>query len=149
MLEDDDTDTAETSVSCGEIDLLEQLNKMNLSEGNTSGSDIVNVSQEEAISLASSKMLIRTNAVFNLQRASSKMKLALSLIQDEILPSNDKAIVVSQWTSVLNIFGKHLRAANVHFTELTGQVAVKLRNNIVVDFNKESQTKVEIVTQEH
>lgn len=95
-------------------------------------------SQNKAMSKASSKLLLRSNPVFDCHRASSKFRQALKLLIDEILPAGDKAVVVSQWTSVLTMFREHLDPAGIKYVSLTGAVAVKDRNALVVDFNQKS-----------
>lgn len=149
MLEDDNGENS-FSVSCPEVDLLEQLNKMDINaedSGNLLGvsTDDTNCSGNAAISRASSKLLIRTNAVFDLNRASSKMKSAINLITEQIFPLDEKSIIVSQWTSVLNLFKEHLEASDIPYVSITGQVPIKDRNDIVVNFNsKNSKIRVGI-----
>lgn len=139
MLEDDNNES-DHSLSLPEIDLLEQLNKMNLNEKDESEHD---ASNEAAITKASSKLLLRTNPVFRDDRASSKFRAALGIIKDKIMTSDDKAVVVSQWTSVLNLFRVQLVEAGIQHCAINGQVPVKSRNGIVCDFNsKSSKTKV-------
>lgn len=59
------------------------------------------------------------------------------------MDSNDKVVVVSQFTSVLNVLGKFLEQEHIKYCKLTGSVLVKFRNDIVVDFNNSSsRTKV-------
>lgn len=139
MLEEDDG-TFDSSTSVPEVDLLEQLDMMNLNDISTgshpdTNERSLNGSHEAAISKASSKLLLRTNPVFNTHRASSKFKHALRLLTDTVLPAGEKAVVVSQWTSVLEMFREHLDAAGVTYVRLNGQVAVKDRNDLVQQFN--------------
>lgn len=49
--------------------------------------------------------------------------------------SNDKVVVVSQWTTFLNIVADFLHREKVHYVELNGKTPIKDRNNIVVSFN--------------
>merc|ERR1712142_54575 len=48
----------------------------------------------------------------------------------------EKAVIVSQWTGMLNIVKAHLKNLGIKCAEINGQVAVKLRGDIVQDFNK-------------
>lgn len=144
MLEDD-ADVSEGSTSMADVDLLEQLNNMNLEDNAGSlnaSNDLLdgapNDSREEAISKASSKLLMRSNPVFNAHRCSSKFRAAMRLLVDDILPGGDKTVVVSQWTSVLEMFREHLDVAQVQYVRLTGAVPVKDRNQLVTDFNRKS-----------
>lgn len=50
--------------------------------------------------------------------------------------SNDKMVIVSQWTSVLGIIADHLTRQRIEFVELTGKTPIKSRNDIVCSFNK-------------
>ncbi|XP_035791318.1 transcription termination factor 2-like isoform X1 [Anopheles albimanus] len=136
-----------------ELDLLGQLNKLKLNDviaeqeaktenGDSLSSISLNLSdklnQPEAISKASSKVMLKSNPVFNLERISSKIERLLQLLEEKIIGTDDKAIVVSQWTSVLDIVGTHLSARNIAHVSLNGKVPVKFRNDIVLEFNKPS-----------
>ncbi|XP_055533657.1 transcription termination factor 2 [Wyeomyia smithii] len=153
MLEDDEGnfDVSSEEEASSELDLLAQLNKLKLTD--TSGSAAVNSSTEEgqkelnisdqlpgnteAISKASSKVMLRSNPVFDLVRLSSKIAKVLDLLEEKVLSGSDKAIVVSQWSSVLDIVAHHLSEKGVRFVSLTGKVPVKFRNDIVLEFNKQ------------
>lgn len=75
-----------------------------------------------------------------------QFKCVLQLLKSKVLCSNDKAIVVSQWTTVLSMFSFFLDKQNVSHCQLTGAVPVKMRNEIVNDFNnQESNTKVIVI----
>lgn len=68
----------------------------------------------------------------------------LDLLEENIFGTNDKAIIVSQWTSVLSMFSFFLDQKKVSYCSITGGVPVNLRNEIVMDFNNaESKTKVQ------
>ncbi|XP_058054690.1 transcription termination factor 2 [Anopheles bellator] len=135
-----------------DLDLLGQLNKLKLDDviaeqealsekGVSELTTSLNLSDElgPAISKASSKVMLKSNPVFNLGRASSKIQKLLQLLEDKIIGTDDKAIIVSQWTNVLEIVGSHLSARNVSHVSLTGKVQVKFRNDIVTEFNKSSR----------
>lgn len=49
--------------------------------------------------------------------------------------TRDKIVIVSQWTSFLNVVSDFLHRERVHYVELTGKTAIKNRNDIVVSFN--------------
>lgn len=76
--------------------------------------------------------------VFSLDYPSSKVEKVIQVLQEKIVGSGDKAIVVSQWTSYLRIVRGMLEAEGISYCELTGEVPVKDRNDIVVNFNKKS-----------
>ncbi|XP_049547299.1 transcription termination factor 2-like [Anopheles darlingi] len=136
-----------------ELDLLGQLNKLKLNDvlaeqeaktenGGSLSSISLNLSdklnQPEAVAKASSKVMLKSNPVFNLERISSKIEKLLQLLEEKIIGTDDKAIIVSQWTSVLDIVGTHLSARNIAHVALNGKVPVKFRNDIVLEFNKPS-----------
>lgn len=149
MLEDNDADSSAQSME--DFDLLGQLNKLNLSDNVANGLAIAGPSSlvedptgdllADELVRASSKILMRSNEVFNMHRASSKMKKILAMVK-EIIGKNDKVIIVSQWTSVLTILMEHLANEHFNFVKLAGDTPVSKRNDIVVDFNKQSGPKV-------
>ena len=48
----------------------------------------------------------------------------------------EKAVIVSQWTSMLHIVKDHIKTLGMKVAEINGQVQVKLRGDIVEDFNR-------------
>ncbi|XP_052888180.1 transcription termination factor 2 [Anopheles moucheti] len=165
MLADDDQGALELSGADeasldSEVDLLGQLNKLKLNDviaehetnlangGDGKGELSLNLSdkfdQPEAMAKAASKVMLKSNPIFRIDRASSKIERAMQLLEEKIFATGDKAIVVSQWTSMLEILGSHLSDRNVPYVSLTGKVPVKLRNDIVVAFNNPS-TKSKIM----
>lgn len=85
--------------------------------------------------------------VFNLDMPSSKLNHMMEVLRDHIFKSEDKAIIVSQWTSYLNVVRGMLEMEGVKFCELNGTVPVNSRNDIVVSFNdKRSGTKVMLLS---
>lgn len=71
--------------------------------------------------------------LFSHQQQCRKVLEIIRQIQSE---GDDKIVVVSQWTSVLNILANFLNRNKFNFVELNGKTAIKLRNDIVVNFNK-------------
>ena len=51
----------------------------------------------------------------------------------------EKVVVVSQWTSMLNIVKKHLQKLGLKFSEINGQIPTKHRGDIVNDFNRKGR----------
>lgn len=60
----------------------------------------------------------------------------LEIVKHILDTTSDKVVVVSQWTSFLNITGSYLSKENVRFTEFTGKTHIKLRNEIAISFNQ-------------
>lgn len=50
---------------------------------------------------------------------------------------DEKAVVVSQWTAMLKIIKVHLKDEGLSFTEITGQVNIATRGEVVKSFNKD------------
>ncbi|XP_063860938.1 transcription termination factor 2-like isoform X2 [Scylla paramamosain] len=103
-------------------DLIAHMSTLNISE---------NESEKE-----STDVLTTANPVFKDTSKSSKIKcLVDELKQLRSSGSRDKVIVVSQWTSMLEIVGKHLQEAEIRHQYITGKTLVKDRAAIVEDFN--------------
>ncbi|XP_023302950.2 transcription termination factor 2 [Lucilia cuprina] len=154
MLEDEDAHhiDEESDVSQPEIDLLAQLNKLAITDKNDSNpmmshslnSDEDDTSmrpEEQVMAKASSRVLQRTNPIFDYKRPSTKMLKVLKVLKERVLCSDDKAIVVSQWTSVLNILKTHIEGQGVATLSLDGSIPVKNRQDIVTEFNKAKSDK--------
>lgn len=103
------------------------------SQGRRSGDDI-------RIAKASQNVLKRSNPVFNLKRPSTKLLKVLEILKTNVLKTKDKAIVVSQWTSVLDIFRDLLEKEKLKSLSLNGAIPVKNRQDIVNDFNDPSNS---------
>ena len=90
------------------------------------------------------RILDASNPVFATDSTSSKINTVveeLKLLQEKKIKEGvvEKAVIVSQWTSMLNILKVHLKALGIKCAEINGQVQVKLRGDIVEDFNKNSR----------
>lgn len=71
------------------------------------------------------------------------MKAVLDTLSTRILPKGDKCIIVSQWTSLLNLIASALREENIKYTELNGTIPVHKRMQIIDTINNASDpTKV-------
>lgn len=60
----------------------------------------------------------------------------MSLIKEKIQYTNDKAIIVSQWTSFLSIIARNLDDLRIPYNQLNGTVPVNKRNELVTELNK-------------
>lgn len=136
MLEDNDRGELSTShnnsneQSISDIDMLDQLQRIKITENDF---EIENESEMKG----SSKLLMRSNPVYNFDRPSSKFLKILNVIETKI-PITDKLVIVSQWAGVLNILAPHLSRKGIRYVSLTGSVAVKDRGAIVESFNKDN-----------
>lgn len=59
----------------------------------------------------------------------------LQVLQETVLTKDDKAIVVSQWSSYLALVGIHLKRNGINFSQLDGKVPVNKRMEMVSSFN--------------
>ena len=124
-----DTDTMQyegIEDSGEEVDLISAMEDMNITRDTTNTYD------------KTEKILCVDNPVFSNDTSSSKIKTVLEELQ-KIRVVNEKAVIVSQWTSMLDIIKVHLTKIGMSFTEINGQVPAKRRGDIVEDFNKNSK----------
>jgi len=124
---DQDTKVSEGIEEDGEdIDLISAMQDMDL-ESNE------NVIKEETI-------LDISNPVFAESKSSSKIETVISelkkLAHKKAEGDVEKAVIVSQWTSMLNIIKVHINRLGIKCAEINGQIQVKLRGDIVEDFNR-------------
>lgn len=111
-----------------ESDLMAQLQKLNIDDDD----------DDDAGSQYSEKRFSAENEVFNMDIPSSKIESLMEILREKVIDSDDKAIIVSQWTSYLAIIRGMLEVEDVRYCELNGTVPVKHRNDIVVEFNKKN-----------
>ncbi|KAK3866441.1 hypothetical protein Pcinc_028026 [Petrolisthes cinctipes] len=88
---------------------------------------------EEATPPPAPSVLSADNPVFKETKKSSKIRTLLKELKK--IDNDDKSIVVSQWTSMLEIVSEHLTNADMKWNTITGKVLVKDRADIVYDFN--------------
>lgn len=104
-----------------DVDLLKQIENLKLDD----------VGDEAAVT----ERWSLDNEVFNMDIPSSKIEQMMAVLREHVLSSNDKAIIVSQWTGYLNIMRGMLEVEGVTYCELNGTVLVKNRNEVVQQFN--------------
>uniref|UniRef100_A0A915Q282 Transcription termination factor 2 n=1 Tax=Setaria digitata TaxID=48799 RepID=A0A915Q282_9BILA len=66
---------------------------------------------------------------------STKIKKLLEHM-DRALSCGDKCVIVSQWTSLLDILEHHLEQKNILYTSITGKVSITDRQNRANSFNE-------------
>lgn len=82
----------------------------------------------------------------NKQYVSSKMGKLIEMVEKFLQDfPEDKLIVVSQWTSVLSLVALYLRKNRIQFCEITGEVNLIRRNEIVEEFNKKHSIELRIM----
>ena len=119
-------------------DLLNQMSRMSI--GHFKEKHKENEDPEEDLK---KKILDANNPVFREKRASSKIETVIEALEELRKKRNDtgvieKAVIVSQWTSMLLIIKNHVKNLGFKVTEINGQVPVKLRGGIVEDFNRKN-----------
>ncbi|XP_039757763.1 transcription termination factor 2 [Pararge aegeria] len=140
---DNNTELAE---DVGSEDLLAELNKLTLEDKNTSkrqstGNEYwheeeVETGEGTTAAEAIKSVLSSNNPVFSLQRQSSKIKAVMECLNKNVFVNKgEKAVVVSQWTSVLNLVERELKAARVRSVTLRGDVPVPARASLITALN--------------
>uniref|UniRef100_A0A6P7GUY4 Transcription termination factor 2 n=1 Tax=Diabrotica virgifera virgifera TaxID=50390 RepID=A0A6P7GUY4_DIAVI len=92
---------------------------------------------EEATSLKQvvHNVLSPSDPVFSKTRSSSKIDAVIKLLNEKVLENDDKAVIVSQWPSFLNLIAYHLKKLNVKYDQLDGSVPVIKRMDMVNKLN--------------
>ncbi|HEX7476807.1 MAG TPA: DEAD/DEAH box helicase, partial [Polyangiales bacterium] len=113
--------------------------------------DIVEQLQEGGNVLAALEALLRLRqacchpSLLPGQSAPSSAKLDLLLdLLDKVLAEDHKALIFSQWTSLLDLLEPQLRTANIGFTRLDG--STRDRAGVVADFQSETGPRVMLVS---
>uniref|UniRef100_A0AAF5HZC9 Helicase C-terminal domain-containing protein n=1 Tax=Strongyloides stercoralis TaxID=6248 RepID=A0AAF5HZC9_STRER len=79
--------------------------------------------------------------VFECDFISSKLTALLEKIDKILSETNDKIIIVSQWTSMLRLLHPHLKQRKIEFVEITGEVDSKVRQLAQEDINNCNRNK--------
>lgn len=123
-------------------DLLDELNKMSLEDSRKESSkddeDETEGVQEEGTTAAEAirSVLSPNNPVFELTRPSSKINAVMECLKENVFSKpGEKAVIVSQWTSVLHLVEKQLSAMAVRSVTLSGSVPVTARPALVHAIN--------------
>ncbi|KAI9558938.1 Transcription termition factor 2 [Daphnia sinensis] len=112
----------EAKIEDNDMDLISQMSNMTL------GSKPDEPKKEE------DNFFTHTNPIFDRENLSSKMKYIIDEVQ-KVVAQDQKAVVVSQWTSMLELFAQHFRKLRIRCHLIAGSVAIKHRTEIVEDFN--------------
>ena len=114
--------------------LLSQINSITLQDA-ASNEDDANEHEIGVDRRVTTNILTSSNPVFRPERISSKVKMVLGTV-NEILRKNEKLIIVSQWTSMLEILASYLPSIKgATFSMFTGNVPIKERQGIMDSFN--------------
>ncbi|KAJ8723684.1 hypothetical protein PYW07_007664 [Mythimna separata] len=127
-------------------DLLAELNKLSLdeqrdkrkSQSRKSDDEDEDGPMQEGTTAAEAirSVLSPNNPVFHLSNPSSKIKAVMDCLNTEVFVNKgDKAVVVSQWTSVLRLVEEQLTKAKVRSVTLSGNVPVPARQPLLEKIN--------------
>lgn len=134
MFQAEDLGSVSDIEECEEMDLLDQLNKL----------DIEDVEEDAAVGLSETPVDLKeatkdifraSNPIFAVDRLSSKIKAVLTVLKENVLTTDDKAVVISQWTGLLQLIAIQLKNEGIKFVQLDGKVPVPKRMGMVEDFN--------------
>ncbi|KAL4088915.1 hypothetical protein QTP88_023996 [Uroleucon formosanum] len=103
----------------GDLDIVDKLSRMSIGIPNVENDTVKN-----------------NNVIFNEKWISSKIKAVCDMVKEKVLYTDDKAVIVSQWPSVLNLVNKQLAQYNVKTEIFSGAVPVLHRNKIISEFNR-------------
>lgn len=121
-----------------DIDLLEQIEKLNIEEDLNESiregkPDIFPPTMD--LGTAATKVLNSDNPIFNFEFRSSKIALIIGTLKQNVIPQGDKVVIVSQWTSMLEVIEAHLLREGIQSEMLSGKVPVPKRMMMVDAFN--------------
>ena len=105
-------------------DLITKLGKMNVDDEK---SEVDGQKKEK-------NFFSYSNPIFDRENVSSKMKYVMDEIR-KVIDQGHKCVVVSQWTSMLDVFEQHFRRIKVRTLTIAGNIPLKQRTAIVEDFN--------------
>ncbi|XP_045533032.1 transcription termination factor 2 isoform X2 [Pieris brassicae] len=151
MLDSNDIENLQEDL--GGQDLLAELNKLSLEDSKTGrkkldkdDSDSEEETKESTtVTEAIRSVMSSNNPVFKLDRQSSKIKAVMECLNENVLSKpGEKAVVVSQWTSVLSLVERELKAMNVQNVTLSGKVSVPKRPPLIDALN-DPQSKVRVM----
>uniref|UniRef100_A0A2S2NVU3 Transcription termination factor 2 n=2 Tax=Schizaphis graminum TaxID=13262 RepID=A0A2S2NVU3_SCHGA len=103
----------------GDVDIVDHLSRMSIGVPSVEKDTVEN-----------------NNIIFKETWISSKIKAVCDMVKEKVLYTEDKAVIVSQWPSVLNLVNKQLSQYNVKTEIFSGAVPVLHRHKIISEFNK-------------
>ncbi|XP_034488241.1 transcription termination factor 2 [Drosophila innubila] len=96
-----------------------------------------NDKQDDTINMETAMKLLRpSNPIFEFERASAKCKLVFFTLKQLLQETNDKIIVVSQWTSFLFVIKQHLASIGHETLDFNGKMDAMQRKETLSEFNK-------------
>lgn len=86
-----------------DIDLMDKLKQLDIEDDDVNGPAVNETNEEQDLNKAASKILNTNNPIFKEEHKNQKIGKVIEILKNRVIPSNDKAVVVSQWTSKHNI----------------------------------------------
>ncbi|CAG9859723.1 unnamed protein product [Phyllotreta striolata] len=130
----DDIDELEDKMAG--LNILDQLQNLSLSDHPNPNNSQEDINQgASCLKEAANAILKPSDPIFEATRMSSKMSVLFKLIKEKLLNNEDKAVVVSQWPSFLQLIAYHLKEENIPFCQLDGKVPVPKRQEIIDQIN--------------
>merc|ERR1711988_848503 len=131
---DTQTKVNEGIIKDSDDDIINKMADMSIAKAN---GDVEDEDEDEKVK----EVLDLGNPVFKERRPISKIHIVLEKLMElrkkkDKTGDMEKAVVVSQWTSMLIIMKKHIEEMGLRVAEINGQVPVKDRSGIVNDFNR-------------
>lgn len=119
--------------------MVENMNLKDTSNLSDVNSTISSVASSADLELDAIREDVDLSECLKRSYMSSKASKLIDMV-NELLDTypDDKMIIVSQWTSVLNIVGSFLRKQRVAYCEIRGDINLCERNNIVQRFNEDN-----------
>ena len=127
IVDDEAKETAGLDPNSEDDDLISKMTNMSLCLGNNKD-DSDSADYQTGMG---ENVLIRSNPVFQKEVASSKIKTVIEELQrlkmshekDKTIPF-EKAIVVSQWTSMLDVVKVHIENLGLKIAEINGKIII-------------------------
>ncbi|XP_063831636.1 uncharacterized protein LOC135080842 [Ostrinia nubilalis] len=124
--------------------LLAELDKLTLDDARAGREGRDNKENEDegpeestTVAEAIRSVLAPNNPVFDLARQSSKIKAVMDCLRENVFKNKDeKAVVVSQWTSVLRLVEQELKRMKIRSVTLSGNVPVGARPPLIAALNQ-------------
>lgn len=118
-----------------DVDLMDKLNNLDLEDDDRIPEAHEEGNEQEGFSSAASKVLNPNNPIFKEERRNGKIQKVIDILKNRVIPSKDKAVIVSQWTSMLRLVRIHCVDEGINCDMLDGSVPVAKRNDLVKNFN--------------
>ena len=123
IIDDEAKETAGLETNTENDDLISKMTNMSLHQTENNDSDGSDIEEE-----MKDNVLVSSNPIFNEEEASSKIKTVLEEVnklkkiyeEDKSKPF-EKAIIVSQWTSMLNVVRGHVKTLGLRVAEINGK----------------------------